>query len=486
MYLEICKTLIERMKPLRREYYKNLKIFNNMKSSGASKEELINQVSKMEKITEPFNEMAREYKKLTSLKNEINEYKEQIKKDDSDKEKLVEKLNSLLTAYSLLENKLAEKYGLKKDESVNKGNEVKTSDKEKTSKRKKVKARKGILSLSLVFAFLVSLFAPKSIAKGEVKNTELKNEKIKTEFVMDNKTTEEFRPYSSNSTGCESGYCTNPYYVGNTSNCDSGYCFSPFNVGNVTYSSLPVETTKPVDTKKLEEKNKSNKEATSKVVNKKEYPKENKIKLVTEDKKETTVGIKNNKTYSKGENAITTPNGISCVDNGDGNITIYQNVDGKLMQRTTDIEGTIHHSKSEGEFTSEGELNLGYYGVSGDDLHLDGDYENSEGSAVYVRNNGQTVTTIDHSTGSKSVTQFSASVVKGMLEVAKENGIPYYEYTSAKGHLDAGTLLREVNVTFPDGSCGFGFQTSTDGVNWTNLDADGHNLSGATITPKNC
>lgn len=161
----------------------------------------------------------------------------------------------------------------------------------------------------------------------------------------------------------------------------------------------------------------------------------------------------------------------------------------------TPIEGAkTYSSTSNGGFTTEynpetGMLTITYSnGYHREEMLGTGGVltTNAEGSAVVLLNNGSDVYCVDHSTGSiSSVTGLNAAYSEQM---AKSEGISYANFVTKgmMGHLDAGTMIREVNVKFPDGSCGFGFQTSTDGKTWTNLGAEGYDLSGATIEVKNC
>lgn len=171
-----------------------------------------------------------------------------------------------------------------------------------------------------------------------------------------------------------------------------------------------------------------------------------------EDGTATTIGTtKDGKTYSTGGSTTTSPNGVTTVMNSNNTATIYQNVNGNLMKRDINTEGTKNYSREMGEFTPEGDLNLGWWGIGTNDLGVDGVFQNSEGSTVIVTNNGQTVTTIDHSTGGVSTYQCSQATAEGGLARAAYYGQPYYEFYSAKGHYDVGTNLAE---TCMNGQCG--------------------------------
>ena len=191
----------------------------------------------------------------------------------------------------------------------------------------------------------------------------------------------------------------------------------------------------------------SNTRATNEIVE--ANPKTQKLSIKNLDGTITTVGVTSNgQTYSSGNSATTSPNGVTTVINNDGTATMYQNVNGTLMKRTIELEGTINHSPAEGQFTAEGEYNLAWeknllYPNRETNMGVDGVFENSEGSTVIVTNDGQTVTTIDHSTGSVYSSTCSITTAEGDLARAAYYGVPYYEYMSSKGHYDAGTIIQE-------------------------------------------
>ncbi len=201
----------------------------------------------------------------------------------------------------------------------------------------------------------------------------------------------------------------------------------------------PVETKSAIETTSTGKINKTNFKSQSMVIE-------------NTDGTKISVGVtKDDKTYSSGTSATTSPNGITTVVNKDNTATIYQNVDGKLMKRTISLEGTKNYSKEEGQFTSEGEVNLAWWGIGSEDLGVDGTFVNSEGSTVIITNNGQTVTTIDHSTGGVGTTTNSQATAKSLLARASYYGVSYYEYVSQKGKYDAGTILIE---SCTNGTCG--------------------------------
>lgn len=119
--------------------------------------------------------------------------------------------------------------------------------------------------------------------------------------------------------------------------------------------------------------------------------------------------------------------------------------------------------------------------------------QNSETSAVVVFDNGHKYVSVDHSTASMG-TMESTNDMTWANQKAQELGASPIDILTAShmGQLDAGSKLREVHFTSPEG-CGFGMQVMEPGSSeWKNIGGDlpaGATLidcSGTTPTDSNC
>lgn len=155
---ELLNELLEMLKSSKKEYKALLEEFNKLKSNRASKEELLNKASEIEKVTTHFNDVKKDYYSVKNSLDKISEleHKAYSELDNEEKKVTFEKLSEEYVILNYLEYHLRVKYGMIEpyDEAQEACDRI---------NRKKVVAKKGIITAVAVLGILGGLsFANRS------------------------------------------------------------------------------------------------------------------------------------------------------------------------------------------------------------------------------------------------------------------------------------------------------------------------------------